>query len=631
MTYGQKSVFFVAALLVGVTGLGLWLISQRPERVAPTERPTVSHPAKSASIQVQKPSPPEMGFVGSEVCGQCHRSIADTYRTHPMSRSMTATKEVLASANELSDHLVEPPGPRKYRVRVDGDRVWHHEFLPDANGQLIYDQPVEVTFALGSGSQGRAYLLEHDGRFFASSLNWYARTQQWGLAPGYSPKEHRRFEREVGGGCLICHAGRMNELPNQPNVYASPAFLEHSIGCERCHGPGQRHLDFHSAKNKPRSPGDSVEIDPIVNPVKLGVAQREDVCNQCHLQGQAQHLRYGRQVSDFRPGMRLEDVWMIFVSREHDSSDKATQAVSQVEQMRSSACFSRSDGRFGCLTCHDAHSIPAPADRAEFYRQRCLSCHSEAKSECRLPESERLQSAEANSCIACHMPKLGTSDVPHTAQTDHRVLRKRKTNSSVHSQHSGSNELVFLDDADQRIPEWEKHRARGLMLAGRAEKSRERRLAIEAEKLLEVTHRLAPDDVEVTEYLGVAKLLLGNLSEAQSLWVSGLTVAPRHESLLVRLAFFSHDMKDLNSAAAYFDRLFEVNTSHAAFHGRQAHILGQLGDFDRAIEEANRAIELDPTLSQAHEWLAQVHKIRRQDDLSKHHQEISRKLRQAGF
>ena len=470
------------------------------------------------------------------------------------------------------------------------------------------------------------FLIEQNDRLFASPLNWYEQANQWGLAPGYQPDSHKRFEREAGDGCLLCHVGQMNVVPNRPNVYSSPAVLEPSIGCERCHGPGQRHVEFHD--NPARSRADAA-VDPIVNPSKLDFARREDVCNQCHLQGQSQQLRYGRQVFDFRPGMRLEDVWLIFLEETRLSADESTPAVSQVEQMRSSACYARSDGRFGCLTCHDAHSTPAPAERAEFYRQRCQSCHTENGTACKLPLPDR--NREANSCIACHMPNLGASNVPHTSQTDHRIRRRPEVATQSRIKESVSSELVFFDEADRRIPQWEVDRARGLILAQKGEKTRTRSITVEAVPLLETTHKIAPDDVDVIEWLGVAKLLVGNKSEAKKLWISGLDQNPQCEALLVRLAFFSHDTNDLPAATKYFDRLFEVNPAHAAFHGRQAHILGQLGDFDRAIQEANKAIELDPTLSQAHEWLARVYQLRRENDLSKYHREQARKLHQAGF
>ena len=629
MTRGQKCFTLAVLFLVVVAvGRGLWLTSKQSDEVTSKDRRGTLSLSNAEPPLPQKPQPAEQGFVGSEVCSQCHQSIAETYRSHPMSRSLASVKDLVAAENELGDHLVEPAGARKYRVQCDGKQMWHHESLSGPDGEPIYDQQVEVAFALGSASRGRAYLLERDGRLFASSLNWYARTHKWGLAPGYSPTSHKRFEREVGPGCLVCHTGRMSEDPAQPSEPSSPIFAEITIGCERCHGPGQRHIDFQLARKESRT--DSKDSDPITNPVKLDTARREDVCNQCHLQGRSQHLRYGRHVFDFRPGMRLEDVWMIFLSEEEIHSDGPTAAVTQVGQMRSSVCYSKSDGRLGCLSCHDAHSVPAPAERADYYRKRCMSCHSDKG--CKLPEAERLNGPEANSCVACHMPSVGTSDVPHTSQTDHRVLRQPPKESPAEpAAHSTHAEFVLFDDAARRIPKWEAQRARGLMLAGLAEATRDRRVAAEAEPLLEATWKIARDDVETIELLGVSKLLLGKTSQARKLWQTGLEMEPRRESLLIRLAFFSHEMKDLTAAAAYFGRLVEVSPTHADFHGRYAHILGQLGDIDRGIKEANRAIELDPTLSQAHEWLAQVYQTRKREDLSKYHQEMARKLHQAGF
>ena len=629
MTRVEKRVRIICfALLVLFAVVTAWIIA-RSRHQQPLRDDAASLREKE-SLGPTKPLPPEIGFVGSKACTRCHEEIAEKYSRHPMAHSMTSVNDLLSTSGmigpEFEDALVEPPGPRKYLVRRDENRLYHHELLPDVTGDPVYDQHVEVSWVLGSGVRGRAFLIEQQGRLFASPLNWYKQSNQWGLAPGYPPDSHKRFEREAGDGCLLCHVGQMNVVSNRPNVYSSPAVLEPAISCERCHGPGLRHVEYH---DNPAHSRTKAAVDPIVNPSKLDFARREDVCNQCHLQGQSQQLRYGRQAFDFRPGMRLEDVWLIFLEDRRQSSTESAPAVSQVEQMRSSACYGRSEGRFGCLTCHDAHTTPAPAERAEFYRQRCQTCHSENGTACKLPFQDR--NLEANSCIACHMPSLGASNVPHTSQTDHRILRRPEVGFPSQMRTPASPELIFFDDADRRIPQWEVDRARGLILAQKAEKARTRSIAVEANSLLEATHKIAADDIDVIEWLGVTKLLIGNASETKELWTSGLAQNPQCEALLVRLAFFSHDTNDLQAAAKYFDRLFGVNPAHAAFHGRQAHILGQLRDFDRAIQEANKAIELDPTLSQAHEWLARVYQLRRDNEQSKYHREKARKLHQSGF
>lgn len=578
----------------------------------------------------EKPTPPDDSYLGSETCQRCHESVANTYRGHPMSRSLTSISELVRQEGVIEDALIEPPGPRKYRVQYADGRLWHHEFLPDADdGPPTYDQSVEVTHAMGSGTRGRAFLLERDGRLFASSLNWFAGIRGWGLAPGYSPERHRRFDRESGDGCLFCHVGRVNHPQGRDDVFGDPIFLETSIGCERCHGPGKRHVEFQERRSANPSDGvASMESDPIVNPSKLDAARREDVCNHCHLQGEFALTRYGRRKFDFRPGMRLDDVLLIFVAGDRVGDGEHTQAVSQVEQMRNSACYLRSDGRMGCLTCHDAHSVPKPDQRDEYYRQRCLTCH-ESK-DCQIAESDRRKTQPQDSCSACHMPRLGAELLPHTSQTDHRIVRVPQGLRPPAEQLRVEDYHLF-DGAESRLPKWEAQRARGLMLASMAEKNRLRKLSAEAERLLKPARQILDDDPDVAEALAVCMLLQKQDQAAAELLTQTLSQHPRRESLLLRLAYFSHDHGDLKKAAEYFSKLVEVNPSQADFHGRFAHILGRIGRFDQAIQEAERAVELNPTLSQAHGWLAEAYEAQGLTERSAAHREKANKLRQAGF
>ena len=66
----------------------------------------------------------------------------------------------------------------------------------------------------------------------------------------------------------------------------------------RCHGGTEEHL------RRP-VPGS------IVNPAKLHGAARDSICEQCHLSGCDRVLNPGKNFEDFRPGMRLEEVFTV--------------------------------------------------------------------------------------------------------------------------------------------------------------------------------------------------------------------------------------------------------------------------------------------------------------------------------
>ena len=156
----------------------------------------------------------------------------------------------------------------------------------------------------------------------------------------------------------------------------------------------------------------------IVNPADLTPALRDDVCAQCHLAGDARILRVGRRNEDYRPGLPFHRFWTVFVQPPDRAEDRF---VGQVEQMHESHCFLASRGRLGCISCHNPHHFPAPAEKAAYYRGRCLACHAERG--CSLPASDRLERSKDDDCTGCHMPKASSFDIPHAASANHRIPR----------------------------------------------------------------------------------------------------------------------------------------------------------------------------------------------------------------
>ena len=271
----------------------------------------------------------------------------------------------------------------------------------------------EIRFLLGSGSRGQSALIDRDGLLVQSPISWFHDDKRWGVAPGY--QYNLNFDRPIRAACLFCHANRSLPVAGTVNRYREPIFEGFGIGCERCHGPGQLHVERQSRGDVAEGPDDT-----IVNPAKLAPALREAVCQQCHLTGAVRFGGAGRETYDFRPGLPLHDFWATFVHPEDLTGNN--KAVGQVEQMYASRCYNASQGKLGCISCHDPHVKPAEKEKAAYFRNRCLACHTTRS--CSL--SERRRQKAQDDCVQCHMPRFASADIAHSSTTDHRIPPARR-------------------------------------------------------------------------------------------------------------------------------------------------------------------------------------------------------------
>ncbi len=359
---------------------------------------------------------PDVKYVGDAACAWCHVEVAATYARHPMGRSLSPTPEARAGQPPTAGARFEALGRRLW-VSHEGGKTYHHVAGLDG-GEKLYEQVFEVTHVIGSGTRTFSYLAEKDGFVLQTPITYYTRNGSWGLSPGFS--EEVIHGRGVGPACLQCHSNGIREAAGYQDRFEAGVFAGHAIGCERCHGPGEVHV-------RERERGDPVEAPhdtATVNPRRLPWRTRDAVCQQCHLQGKQRVLRAGRGWMDFRPGMPLEEFFNVFVTPDAGGQ---VRLVGHSEEMRQSLCWQRTEGdaKPGCITCHDPHVKPGPAERVGFFRERCVRCHEGAgKKGCSEPAAERSRKAPGDSCIDCHMPPREAKGISHVALSDHRVPRR---------------------------------------------------------------------------------------------------------------------------------------------------------------------------------------------------------------
>lgn len=579
-------------------------------RYRSTHASRVSDPGSAAQAAVlPRPAPRDESYVGSQACASCHQEIYEKFTSSPMGQSIAPIGQAV-QVEDYAAGVIEPPGNRRYQVTRDEKGTRHTEVMLDEQGEPFFEQGEAISFVVGSGRRGRSYLINQDGLLFQSPIAWYSQLGRWDLSPGYSPQNHLRFSRRIDDGCLYCHAGRMHQREAADDRYDEPIFAEAPIGCERCHGPGKRHVEFQTSGARGLS-------DPIINPAHLEPSKRESVCNQCHLLGRSVIARYGRGFFDFRPGDDLEDVFVV-LSQETDARQHASmKAVSQVEQMRSSKCYQAADGALGCVSCHDAHSTPPAEQRDEHYRLRCLTCHQTQG--CGLELNVRERPPANNSCIHCHMPTLAAGDVPHTALTDHRILREGKVNDLAdrrEKEHRAT--LDVFADADQRLPRAEIDRARGIALMTSAWEKEDPYLAARAQAYLlklmgplgsDVSSSLVDiDDIPFLVELGAGFFLLDDADSAEACWRRVLELNPRHETALTGVAKVAEQRSDLATYGEFLDKLGEVNPASGELLSMRVKQQYYGGDRRGAARAAERALAMNPRLVELRKWLAGVYR-----------------------
>jgi formate-dependent nitrite reductase cytochrome c552 subunit len=346
-----------------------------------------------------------------------------------------------------------PKSGQRYEVALVVGGKWQQTYHvrpvgADENpGDFYFPAPIRWSINPDSGPGQPAGWWEI-GNFQQENWVWYDNSE---MAIPRNPSE-LPVGRFAEAKCMGCHTTGFEFLPPDPlparQHWKMQGAGEMGVGCERCHGPGSKHID--AAKQK-EAAGTKLNPDRdqtwTIHGLKdLSLDQQNQVCGQCHarLGGKVQTVLAFPDTIDhnhFLPG----DATLTERARIWSYISPPTTALGNPPSTTIGQGFDNfwPDGRgkksrtqwqdhvigahgtkagASCMTCHAVHGDAVAKEQQEPSKLRqppkelCESCHSESGSTKQpnkemyaggpnLPSSQHAD--QGVECVDCHMGAVG--------------------------------------------------------------------------------------------------------------------------------------------------------------------------------------------------------------------------------
>jgi len=349
------------------------------------------------------------GYVGSGKCEECHEGIYKQWKLTPHANMMRdAKKDPQAVAAKAFSGVPF----KKEDIRWSVGSHWIQKYL---------------TF------------IDND---------YYVLPRYWNLVDGsWEPTSIYNWrERPSAIYCDGCHTTGFDP--------GTKSFHEPSIGCEACHGPGEKHVVSRAA-------GD------IVNPWKLSKERRDMVCEACHTDGMDKKAggRFPFPVF-YRPGDDLTRYFSDFFAPKPNSRKWYRGTMDYKERHR---MFLFWQSRFYstariCDVCGFDRGGTAKEERYMTRDEYCGTCHGKIYK--RASDHSR-HDPQAVHCVDCHTPQVAKGGQRYSIH-DHKfdfsgpefpctecheakaVAGKTEENHDFHLDRIGLQETLTLEQACAR-------------------------------------------------------------------------------------------------------------------------------------------------------------------------------------
>lgn len=296
---------------------------------------------------------PELAYVSSDNCGDCHTDIYDDF--------------------VLSGH------PYKFNVITDGTPPTYPSFVDN-----YMELPAFVTGGWdevagvigGFGWKARfvgidGHVMGTDGSMYnlmgSNQHNFYG-GNEWGWVDYHSDGEND--VKKYNYSCFKCHTTGAVETSNPDSSWLKLKlgiegaenmdwFEFGGVECEACHGKGSQHAVY----------GNADYIDRVTTSRLEGTNDVTDLCGDCHTRNA------DRSIATSGNKVKHHEQYDEFITTAHYGNDMS------------------------CITCHDPHK--RTIWDGDSIQQNCETCHSDVT----------VNHSPGATCQSCHMPYSAKSAV----------------------------------------------------------------------------------------------------------------------------------------------------------------------------------------------------------------------------
>lgn len=324
-------------------------------------------------------------FAGSEKCASCHKEVFEgfTHTAHYIT-SQNATSETVKGSFEKGKNIYNYSFYGGVAMEQTDSGLYQVEFY---RGKEKERRRFDVI--IGSGTRGQSFVSWHGNKLYQLPISYFTNAGTWANSPGYS-NFAPEFKRIVTTRCMECHSTYLKDMSavNGLNTFDKNTLIT-GVQCESCHGPGQKHIDYHE-KNTTQTKGQY-----IIGTTQFSREQKLDLCAYCHGGNRA----ISKAAFEFTPGDTLFDSKGLNDSAVmHTALDVHGNPYGLLVR---SKCF-KMDASLTCNTCHNTHK----QERGELalFSSRCMTCHKENEGSFCKMAGLPVAALKAN-CIDCHMPQ----------------------------------------------------------------------------------------------------------------------------------------------------------------------------------------------------------------------------------